>query len=78
VPPRLRVTPRLPDGDPQPSLRGLDLSAVAEDAIGRAYAQLASERFAAEVGISVAQHDAYLAEYGSLADAVRLATEPGG
>jgi antitoxin CcdA len=54
---------------------GVNLSAVAEDAIGRAFAAREAERFAAEIAAGVAHHEAYLAEYGSLSDAVRAATE---
>jgi antitoxin CcdA len=56
-------------------LAGVNLSAVAQEAIERAFARVAAERFRAEINASVAQHDAYLAEYGSLAEALRDSSE---
>ena len=53
----------------------LNLSAIAEEAIGRAVQQRAAKRFRAEIARSIAQHEAYLAEYGSFADAVRADAE---
>lgn len=50
---------------------GLNLSGIAEEAIKLEVARVARERFEAEIRRSVEQHDAYLAEYGSFADAVR-------
>ncbi len=49
----------------------LNLSLIAEDAIGRAVAERTTERFQAEIARSIAQHDAYLAEHGSFAARVR-------
>lgn len=54
---------------------GLDLSSIAEGAIGREVALAAVERFRAEVALGVAEHEAYLAEYGSLSEAVRAMVE---
>lgn len=50
---------------------GLNLSGIAEEAIKREVARVARERFEAEIRRSVEQHDAYLAEYGSLWEAVQ-------
>ncbi len=49
----------------------LNLSSIAEAAIGRALAGAAADRFRREIAESVAEHAAYLDEYGSLGDAVR-------
>ena len=49
----------------------LNLSSIAEAAIGGALAQAAEVRFRREIALSVAEHAAYLEEYGSLGDAVR-------
>ena len=49
----------------------LNLSSIAEQAISRALAQVAETRFREKVALSVAEHAEYLADYGSLADAVR-------
>lgn len=49
----------------------LNLSSIAEEAIGRALAQAAEARFRREIALSVAEHAVYLEEYGSLGDAVR-------
>jgi len=49
----------------------LNLSAIAEEAIGRAIAERAAARWREEIGRGVAQHEALLAEFGSFADAVR-------
>ncbi len=56
----------------------LNLSAIAEDAIRRALAQAMERRFHEEIAHSLAEHRAYLAEYGSLADAVRSAAPDSG
>jgi antitoxin CcdA len=50
---------------------GLNLSALAEQAVAAALARLAKARFDAEVVQACRVHDQYLTEYGSLADAVR-------
>lgn len=49
----------------------LNLSAIAEKAIGRALAEAARKRFDEEIARCVAEHTEYLATYGSLGDAVR-------
>lgn len=49
---------------------GLNLSAIAEAAIGQAVQHRAAERFREEIARSIAQHDAYLAKYGSFAERV--------
>ena len=50
---------------------GLNLSGIAEEAIKREFARVARERFEEDIRRSVAQHEAYLAEYGSLAEAIQ-------
>jgi post-segregation antitoxin (ccd killing protein) len=50
---------------------GLNLSALAEQAVTAALSGIAKARFEAEVAQACRVHDQYLAEYGSLADAVR-------
>jgi antitoxin CcdA len=50
---------------------GLNLSALAEAAIGQEVARVTAERFAAELRRGVAEHAEYLAEYGSLGAALR-------
>ncbi len=54
----------------------LNLSAIAEAAIRRAVEERAAARFREEIAQSIAEHDAYLAEYGSFADAVRAMDGP--
>jgi post-segregation antitoxin (ccd killing protein) len=56
-------------------MEGLNLSALAEAAVAGELARIARERFAAQVAQACRAHDAYLAAYGSLADAVRAATD---
>ncbi len=53
----------------------LNLSAIAEAAIGQALARAAEAKFRAEIAVSVAEYEAYLDEYGSFADAVRVMAE---
>jgi antitoxin CcdA len=50
---------------------GLNLSALAEAAVTAALERIARARFDAEVAQACQVHDQYLAEYGSLGDAVR-------
>ena len=50
---------------------GLNLSALAEEAVAAALSRIAREKFEAEVAQACRVHDEYLAEYGSLGDAVR-------
>ena len=57
---------------------GLNFSGIAEAAIRREVARVARERFEAEIRRSVAEHDAYLADYGSFAEAVRRTLEEEG
>ena len=54
---------------------GLNLSALAEQAVAAALARIAKARFEAEIAQACRAHDQYLAEYGSLADAVRANTD---
>jgi antitoxin CcdA len=56
---------------------GLNLSGVAETAIAAEVARLARERFAEEIRHGIKQHHRWLDEYGSLADEVRAAQDPG-
>jgi antitoxin CcdA len=49
---------------------GLNLSSIAEAAIGRALAEEVKRRFDEEIARSLAEYKEYLAEYGSFADAV--------
>ncbi len=49
----------------------LNLSAIAEKAIGGALAEAARKRFDEEIARGVAQHTEYLATYGSIGDAIR-------
>jgi antitoxin CcdA len=52
---------------------GLNLSALAEEAVAAALARREREKLEAEVARACRVHDRYLAEYGSLGDAVRAA-----
>ena len=49
---------------------GLNLSALTEQAVTAALARIAREKFDAEIAQACRAHDEYLAEYGSLTDAV--------
>jgi post-segregation antitoxin (ccd killing protein) len=55
---------------------GLNLSALAEEAVAAALARVALARFEAEVAQACEAHERYLAEYGSLGDAVWAETGP--
>ena len=50
---------------------GLNLSALAEQAVTAELARIAREKFEAEIAQACRTHDDYLAEYGSLGDAMR-------
>jgi post-segregation antitoxin (ccd killing protein) len=50
---------------------GLNLSALTEEAVAAALARIAREKFVAEIAQACRVHEAYLAEYGSLGEAVR-------
>ena len=50
---------------------GLNLSALAEEAVAAALARVAREKFAAEIAQACRVHEQYLAAYGTLGDAVR-------
>jgi antitoxin CcdA len=54
---------------------GLNLSALAEEAVAAALAWRARERLAAEIAQGCRAHEQYLAAYGSLGDAVRAAAD---
>jgi post-segregation antitoxin (ccd killing protein) len=51
---------------------GLNLSALAEEAVAAALARRARERMEADIAQACRVHEQYLVEYGSLGDAVRL------
>ena len=55
----------------------LNLSAIAEEAITRALGQAAKRRFEAEIARGIAEYEEFLAEYGSLTDAVQAMAESG-
>ena len=55
----------------------LNLSSIAEEAIGKALAEAARKRFLEEIAVGVAEHEAFLAEYGSLSETVRMMQEDG-
>ena len=50
---------------------GLNLSALAEQAVAAELARIAQEKLEAEIARACRVHEDYLAEYGSLGDAVR-------
>jgi post-segregation antitoxin (ccd killing protein) len=50
---------------------GLNLSALAEEAVAAALARVAREKLAADIAQACLVHEQYLADYGSLWDAVR-------
>jgi antitoxin CcdA len=54
---------------------GLNLSALAEEAVATALARRAREKLAADIAQGCRAHERYLAEYGSLGDAVRAAAD---
>jgi antitoxin CcdA len=49
----------------------LNLSALAEEAVAAALARIARARFDAEIAAACRVHERYLAEYGSLGEALR-------
>ena len=57
---------------------GLNLSALAEEAVAAALARRARERLDAEIAQACRVHDQYLAEYGSLGEAVRTSADAAG
>jgi antitoxin CcdA len=50
---------------------GLNLSSLAEEAVAIALGRIAEKKFEAEIAQACRVHEQYLAEYGSLGDAVR-------
>jgi post-segregation antitoxin (ccd killing protein) len=56
----------------------LNLSSIAEEAIGRALAEIAAARFREDIALSIAQHEAAVREYGSLTDAIQVAIDSEG
>lgn len=57
---------------------GLNLSALAEEAVATALARRTREKLEAGIARGCEVHDQYLAEYGSLADAVRMSSDAAG
>ena len=57
---------------------GLNLSALAEEAVAAALARRSREQFEAEIAQACRVHDRYLAEYGSLGDAIRTNSDAAG
>ena len=57
---------------------GINLSAIAEEAVSAALACLARERWDAGVAEACAAHDRYLEEYGSLSDLLLAQEEADG
>ena len=55
----------------QARVAGLKLSALAEEAVAAALARVAREKFAADIAQACRVHEQYLADYGSLGEAVR-------
>ena len=56
---------------------GLNLSALAEEAVAAALTRRAREKLAAEIAQACRAHEQYLSEYGSLGDAVRASGDAG-
>ncbi len=56
---------------------GLNLSALAEEAVAAALARVAREKFAADIAQACRVHEQYLADYGSLGEAVREGLDAG-
>jgi len=54
---------------------GLNLSALAEEAVAAALARRAREKLDAEIARACRVHDQYLAEYGSLGEALRTSAD---
>ena len=54
---------------------GLNLSALAEEAVAIAFGRIVQKKFEAEIAQACRVHEQYLAEYGSLGDAVRANTD---
>ncbi len=54
---------------------GLNLSALAEEAVAAALARRTREKLDAEILQACRVHDLYLAEYGSLGEAVRAGAD---
>lgn len=50
---------------------GLNLSAIAEEAVATALARRARENWEAEIAAACAAHDRYLEQYGSLGEILR-------
>jgi post-segregation antitoxin (ccd killing protein) len=61
----------------QAEAAGLDVSALAEEAVAAAVSARVREKRAAEIIQACRAHDAYLATYGSLGEAVRAAAKDG-
>jgi antitoxin CcdA len=57
---------------------GLNMSALAEEAVAAALGRIARKKFEAEIAQACCVHEQYLAEYGSLGDAIRAAADDAG
>jgi antitoxin CcdA len=56
---------------------GLNLSALAEEAVAAALARVAREKLAADIAQACRVHEQYLADHGSLGEAVRKDLDAG-
>jgi post-segregation antitoxin (ccd killing protein) len=56
---------------------GLNLSALAEEAVEAALSRIAQDKLAAEIAQACQVHADYLVQYGSLRDWVRLSNDGG-
>ncbi len=56
---------------------GLNLSALAEEAVAAALARVTREKLAADIAQACRVHGQYLADYGSLGEAVRKDLDAG-
>jgi antitoxin CcdA len=54
---------------------GLNLSALAEEAVAAALARQVRKKLVAEIAQACRAHEQYLAEYGSLGDALRASAD---
>jgi antitoxin CcdA len=57
---------------------GLNMSALAEEAVAAALGHIARKKFEAEIAQACRVHEQYLAEYGSLGDALRAVADDAG
>jgi antitoxin CcdA len=57
---------------------GLNMSALAEEAMAAALGRIARKKFEAEIAQACHVHEQYLAEYGSLGDPIRAVADDAG